>query len=202
MMPVHHHHHRRRARQRVAIDDRDAVEVAREYFGVVFTAALLSSDQYPRGGILRGRPDTGLERVVLTGDELPYASTGGWPDELDFVEVPSTMLEEFIQQPAVLRRGTVELVDADPQAGVMLLEREDEPRDRDDGDMSAFDFAQSLCNCTGGCPPWPGTICAKSYQDLATRTQLRSHAVTPMLSMQPSSSALARRCPLNQGILK
>jgi Zn-dependent oligopeptidase len=34
----------------------------------------------------------------------PYASTGGWPDELDFVEVPSQMLEEFIQQPIVLRR--------------------------------------------------------------------------------------------------
>jgi thimet oligopeptidase len=34
----------------------------------------------------------------------PYVSTGGWPYELDFVEVPSTMLEEFIQQPAVLRR--------------------------------------------------------------------------------------------------
>jgi thimet oligopeptidase len=34
----------------------------------------------------------------------PYVSTGGWPDELDFVEVPSQMLEEFIQQPAVLRR--------------------------------------------------------------------------------------------------
>jgi thimet oligopeptidase len=40
----------------------------------------------------------------------PYVSTGGWPYELDFVEVPSTMLEEFIQQPAVLRRlsGQVE----------------------------------------------------------------------------------------------
>jgi thimet oligopeptidase len=34
----------------------------------------------------------------------PYFSTGGWPDELDFVEVPSTMLEEFVQEPAVLRR--------------------------------------------------------------------------------------------------
>ncbi len=34
----------------------------------------------------------------------PYVSTGGWPDELDFVEVSSQMLEEFIQQPAVLRR--------------------------------------------------------------------------------------------------
>ncbi len=34
----------------------------------------------------------------------PYVSTGGWPDEFDFVEVPSEMLEEFIQQPAVLRR--------------------------------------------------------------------------------------------------
>ncbi len=34
----------------------------------------------------------------------PYMSTGGWPEELDFVEVPSQMLEEFIQQPAVLRR--------------------------------------------------------------------------------------------------
>jgi Zn-dependent oligopeptidase len=34
----------------------------------------------------------------------PYVSTGGWPDELDFVEVPSTMLEEFVMQPAVLRR--------------------------------------------------------------------------------------------------
>jgi Zn-dependent oligopeptidase len=34
----------------------------------------------------------------------PYVSTGGWPEELDFVEVPSQMLEEFIQQPAVLRR--------------------------------------------------------------------------------------------------
>ena len=33
-----------------------------------------------------------------------YVSTGGWPDELDFVEVPSTMLEALIQQPAVLRR--------------------------------------------------------------------------------------------------
>ncbi len=38
---------------------------------VVFTAGILSSDQYPRGGILRSRPDTGLQRVVLTGDELP-----------------------------------------------------------------------------------------------------------------------------------
>lgn len=34
----------------------------------------------------------------------PYVSTSGWPDELDFVEVPSQMLEEFIQQPALLRR--------------------------------------------------------------------------------------------------
>jgi thimet oligopeptidase len=34
----------------------------------------------------------------------PYVSTGGWPDELDFVEVPSQMLEELIQQPAVLKR--------------------------------------------------------------------------------------------------
>lgn len=34
----------------------------------------------------------------------PYVSTGGWPEELDFVEVPSQMLEELIQQPAVLRR--------------------------------------------------------------------------------------------------
>jgi thimet oligopeptidase len=36
----------------------------------------------------------------------PYASTGGWPDELDFVEVPSLMLEEWLWQPAVLRRIT------------------------------------------------------------------------------------------------
>jgi thimet oligopeptidase len=34
----------------------------------------------------------------------PYVSTGGWPDEFDFVEVPSQMLEELIRQPAVLRR--------------------------------------------------------------------------------------------------
>lgn len=34
----------------------------------------------------------------------PYVSTGGWPDELDFVEVPSQVLEELIQQPAVLKR--------------------------------------------------------------------------------------------------
>lgn len=34
----------------------------------------------------------------------PYVSTGGWPAELDFVEVPSIMLEEFIQQPVVLKR--------------------------------------------------------------------------------------------------
>jgi hypothetical protein len=37
----------------------------------VFTAGLLGSDQYPRGGILRSRPETGLQKVALTGDELP-----------------------------------------------------------------------------------------------------------------------------------
>ena len=36
----------------------------------------------------------------------PYVSTGGWPDELDFVEVPSTMMEQWIWQPAVLSRIT------------------------------------------------------------------------------------------------
>lgn len=35
-----------------------------------------------------------------------YASTGGWPEELDFVEVPSLVLEELVQQPVVLRRLT------------------------------------------------------------------------------------------------
>ena len=34
----------------------------------------------------------------------PYVSTGGFPGEVDFMEVPSLMLEEFTQQPAVLRR--------------------------------------------------------------------------------------------------
>lgn len=34
----------------------------------------------------------------------PYMSTGGLPEELDFSEVPSQMLEEFILQTAVLRR--------------------------------------------------------------------------------------------------
>jgi thimet oligopeptidase len=34
----------------------------------------------------------------------PYMSTGGLAEELDFSEVPSQMLEEFILQPAVLRR--------------------------------------------------------------------------------------------------
>ena len=34
----------------------------------------------------------------------PYMSTGGLAGELDFSEVPSQMLEEFILQPAVLRR--------------------------------------------------------------------------------------------------
>src|SRR5689334_20367035 len=71
-----------------------------------------------------------------------------------------------------------------------------ERRDGRNGDMSAFDFAQSLCNCTGGSPPRSGTICAKSYYGLAMRAQLRSHAVTPMLSTQASSDALARGCSL------
>lgn len=34
----------------------------------------------------------------------PHMSTGGLAEELDFSEVPSQMLEEFILQPAVLRR--------------------------------------------------------------------------------------------------
>jgi thimet oligopeptidase len=34
----------------------------------------------------------------------PYMSTGGLAEELDFSEVPSQMLEEFILQPSVLRR--------------------------------------------------------------------------------------------------
>jgi thimet oligopeptidase len=43
-----------------------------------------------------------------------YASTGGWPEELDFVEVPSLMLEELVQQPAVLRRLSGRVEDGAP----------------------------------------------------------------------------------------
>jgi Zn-dependent oligopeptidase len=34
----------------------------------------------------------------------PYVSTGGRPEEVDFGEVASLMLEDFVQQPAILRR--------------------------------------------------------------------------------------------------
>ncbi len=34
----------------------------------------------------------------------PYVSTSGFPDEVDFLEVPSLMLEQFAHEPALLRR--------------------------------------------------------------------------------------------------
>src|SRR4029079_19105901 len=60
-----------------------------------------------------------------------------------------------------------------------------ERRNRAHGAIRLFDSAQSVSNRLRRRPPGPGTICTKSYQDFATEPQLRSHAVTPMLLMQP-----------------
>ncbi len=42
---------------------------------VVFTAALLGSDSYPRAGILASLPDSGMKTAVLTGDAAPGGGT-------------------------------------------------------------------------------------------------------------------------------
>jgi hypothetical protein len=42
---------------------------------VVFTAALLGSDFYPRGGILASLPASGVKRSVLAGDSVPGGGT-------------------------------------------------------------------------------------------------------------------------------
>jgi hypothetical protein len=42
---------------------------------VVFTAALLGSNVYPRAGILANLPDSGLQKAVLAGDGVPGGDT-------------------------------------------------------------------------------------------------------------------------------
>lgn len=154
-----------------------------------FMGERMRQDERPRTGVPKiwaappPMPDkaTIIDNIDIEGTRPPGSAAPPSRRTLD----PLQHLEQRFRREARVEQGHG--IDVSRLAGATDRRSLIERRDSSDGNISAFDFAQSALDCAGGCSPRAGTICTKTYQYLATRQQLRSHPVTPMLLKQPSS---------------